>query len=210
LAVRDRDRTKIEKNFAPMVVGRSLGSVPGITVPSDQGRPRTSQVVGHWPALISRDKVKVVVTAGNERREVTADAPATTVQPPEAQLSSGRAAVAVDEATVVVPLMRLCLGRSGDKGDMANVGLRARSDAIYRWMVDYLTSDVVVKYFQGVCEGPVDRFELPNLNAVNFLLHRSLGGGGSLSLRFDPQGKTFAQYLLAMRIEVPASLIPTV
>ena len=106
-----------------------------------------------------------------------------------------------------VPLLRLCLARSGDKGDTANIGVIARSEAIYAWVLEHLTPAFVKRHFDDVCHGEVERFELPNLLAVNFLLHRSLGGGGTLSLLVDAQGKTYAQYLLAAEVEVPESLI---
>ena len=108
---------------------------------------------------------------------------------------------------VRVPLIRLCLARSGDKGDTANIGVIARSEAIYAWVLEHLTPAFVKRYFDDVCEGEVERFELPNLLAVNFLLHRSLGGGGTSSLLLDAQGKTYAQFLLAATVEVPESLV---
>jgi hypothetical protein len=111
------------------------------------------------------------------------------------------------DRTIRVPLMRLCLARSGDKGDTANIGVIARSEPIYAWMLEHLTPAFVKRYFDDVCEGEVERFELPNLLAVNFLLHRSLGGGGTLSLLLDAQGKTYAQFLLAATVEVPESLL---
>jgi hypothetical protein len=77
-------------------------------------------------------------------------------------------------------------------------------------MLKNLTAETVRQHFEGVCLGEVERFELPNLDAVNFLLHGSLGGGGTLSLRFDAQGKTYAQYLLAMKVEVPVYLVASV
>ena len=113
----------------------------------------------------------------------------------------------ISERTIRVPLIRLCLARSGDKGDTANIGVIARSEAIYEWMREHLTPAFVKRYFDDVCHGEVERFELPNLRAVNFLLHRSLGGGGTLSLLLDAQGKTYAQFLLAATVEVPESLI---
>ena len=111
------------------------------------------------------------------------------------------------ERMVRVPLVRLCLARSGDKGDTANIGVIARTEAIYAWMLEHLTPAFVKRHFDDVCQGEVERFELPNLLAVNFLLHRSLGGGGTLSLLLDAQGKTYAQYLLAAEVEVPEGLI---
>ena len=106
-----------------------------------------------------------------------------------------------------MPLSRLCLARSGDKGDTSNVGVLARSDAIYAWMVEHITPAFVKQRFAGICRGEVERHEVPNLSAVNFLLHESLGGGGTLSLILDPQGKTYAQYLLATEVEVDAALL---
>lgn len=111
------------------------------------------------------------------------------------------------ERTVRVQLVRLCLARSGDKGDIANIGVIARSEAIYAWVLEHLTPAFVKRYFDDVCEGEVERFELPNLLAVNFLLHQSLGGGGTRSLLLDAQGKTYAQYLLAAMVEVPEGLL---
>ena len=111
------------------------------------------------------------------------------------------------EDRVRVPLSRLCLARSGDKGDTCNVGVIARSEAIYGWMVRHLTSSFVKGRFEGIAHGEVERFELRNLLALNFLLHESLGGGGTLSLLLDAQGKTYAQYLLAAQVLVDRQLL---
>jgi hypothetical protein len=103
---------------------------------------------------------------------------------------------------VKVQLTRLAHARSGDKGDTANIGLIALSDELYPILVREVTAERVKQHFKGVCHGEVDRFELPNLGALNFLLHESLGGGGTLSLMTDAQGKTFSTALLRMEIEV--------
>ncbi|HEV3363830.1 MAG TPA: terpene utilization protein AtuA, partial [Acidimicrobiia bacterium] len=109
--------------------------------------------------------------------------------------------------TVKVPLSRLCLARSGDKGDTCNVGVLARNESIYGWIVENLTPAFVKQRFAGICKGDVERHEVPNLLACNFLLHESLGGGGTMSLLLDAQGKTYAQYLLATEVEVEADLL---
>lgn len=101
-----------------------------------------------------------------------------------------------------VQLAKLAHARSGDKGDTANVGLIALSDALYPILVREVTAERVKQHFRGICHGEVERFELPNLGALNFLLHESLGGGGTLSLMTDAQGKTFSTALLRMEIEV--------
>lgn len=102
-----------------------------------------------------------------------------------------------------IQLVKLAHARSGDKGDTANVGLIALSDEVYPTLVREVTAARVKEHFKGICKGDVERFELPNLGALNFLLHHSLGGGGTLSLMTDAQGKTFSTALLRMMIDVP-------
>ena len=101
-----------------------------------------------------------------------------------------------------VRLTELAHARSGDKGDTANVGLIALKDEFYPILVREVTAERVKQHFEGICHGEVERFELPNLGALNFLLHESLGGGGTLSLMTDAQGKTFSTALLRMEIEI--------
>lgn len=105
-----------------------------------------------------------------------------------------------------VKLLQIAHARSGDKGDTANVGLIALRPEFYPVLVKEVTVDKVKRHFKGICEGPVERFELPNLNALNFLLHESLGGGGTLSLKTDAQGKTYGAALLRMEIDLPIEL----
>ena len=102
-----------------------------------------------------------------------------------------------------IKLIRLAHARSGDKGDTANIGLIALSEHFYPVLVREVTAERVKKHFRGICRGKVERFELPNLGALNFLLHESLGGGGTLSLMTDAQGKTFSTALLRMEIDIP-------
>src|SRR5947207_1170059 len=101
-----------------------------------------------------------------------------------------------------IQLLKLAHARSGDKGDTANIGLIALREETYPVLVREVTAERVKHNFQGVCKGDVERFELPNLSALNFLLHESLGGGGTLSLMTDAQGKTFSTALLRLEIEV--------
>jgi hypothetical protein len=101
-----------------------------------------------------------------------------------------------------VRLTQLAHARSGDKGDTANVGLIALREELYPLLAREVTASRVKEHFRGICKGEVERFELPNLGALNFLLHESLGGGGTLSLMTDAQGKTFSTALLRMEIEV--------
>jgi hypothetical protein len=100
-------------------------------------------------------------------------------------------------------LLKLAHARSGDKGDTANVGLIALREEFYPLLAREVTAARVKEHFRGICKGEVERFQLPNLCALNFLLHESLGGGGTLSLMTDAQGKTFSTALLRMEIDVP-------
>ncbi|MBY0504397.1 MAG: hypothetical protein K2X03_10825 [Bryobacteraceae bacterium] len=101
-----------------------------------------------------------------------------------------------------IALSEIAHARSGDKGDMANIGVIAYQPQHYPVLVREVTAERVKSYFGNFVKGEVERFELPNLGALNFLLHESLGGGGTLSLRIDAQGKTMSAALLRMEIEV--------
>jgi len=99
-------------------------------------------------------------------------------------------------------LIEIAHGRSGDKGDLVNIGLIARKPEDYPILVREVTADRVKQHFAGVCRGNVERFELPNLGALNFLLHQALDGGGTMALKADPQGKTYSAALLRMEIDI--------
>jgi hypothetical protein len=107
-----------------------------------------------------------------------------------------------------VPLGRIAHARSGDKGDASNVGLIADSPELFEVIQREVGAERVAAHFSRVCFGRVERFEVPNLLALNFLLHDSLGGGGTASLLTDAQGKTHGQGLLELEIEVPEPLVP--
>ncbi|HEV3333257.1 MAG TPA: hypothetical protein VG096_19855 [Bryobacteraceae bacterium] len=109
-----------------------------------------------------------------------------------------------------VPLSRIAHTRSGDKGDTCNIGVIVYDDHHYQALVREVTAERVKKHFGGFVDGEVERFELPNLGALNFLLHRALGGGGTVSLRTDAQGKTFGAALLSLEIELRAEEITAV
>lgn len=101
-----------------------------------------------------------------------------------------------------IQLLKLAHARSGDKGDTANVGLISFKDEYYPVLVREVTAERVKQHFGEIVKGGVERFELPNLKALNFLLHESLGGGGTRSLMTDAQGKTFSTALLRMQIDI--------
>jgi len=105
-----------------------------------------------------------------------------------------------------VKLIQLAHGRSGDKGDTANVGVIALKPEYYEILKKEVTTERVKDHFGDMVKGPIERFEMPNIGALNFLLHNALGGGGTITLKHDAQGKTLSTALLRMEIEVPDNL----
>lgn len=109
-----------------------------------------------------------------------------------------------------VKLIKIAHGRSGDKGNGSNVGIIVRNPEIYPFLKETLTAERVKEHMKDICKGDVERYELPNLGALNFILNESLGGGGTVSLKLDAQGKTHASTLLRMDVEVPEKLLDLV
>jgi hypothetical protein len=109
-----------------------------------------------------------------------------------------------------VELRRMAHARSGDKGDTANVGVIAYTPAAYAFLKEHLTADRVAAHFGGMINGPVERFELDNLDALNFLLHGALDGGGTVSLMTDAQGKVYSTALLRMKLDTPQEVLDSV
>ena len=109
-----------------------------------------------------------------------------------------------------VRLIDIAHGRSGDKGDGSNVGIIARHEDIYPFLRENLTAERVKEHMKHICKGQVERYEMENIGALNFVLHESLGGGGTVSLKLDAQGKTHASMLLRMEMEVPRELLDLV
>ena len=107
-----------------------------------------------------------------------------------------------------VPLYAMAHARSGDKGDASNVGVIAYDDRAYAILSRQLTAEAVKDHFGDLVAGEVERYEMPNLRALNFILHDSLGGGGSASLKTDAQGKTHGMAMLRLEIEVPEDYAP--
>lgn len=105
-----------------------------------------------------------------------------------------------------MPLSRIAHTRSGDKGDTSNIGVIALDPRHYPVLVREVTAERVKQHMGDLVRGPVERYELPNLGALNFILHEALGGGGTISLRVDAQGKSMAAALLSLEIEVPVGV----
>ncbi len=209
-SVRDHDRSKCE-HFGKQLPTMILAGPSGMAV-TGSGRPRPQQVVAYWPTLIERARVKTKVTIiGTDMNRLALDVAVDRDLPDMARLeplSKKQPSKAYDTTNVTRVLLReLAYARSGDKGDTCNIGLLARSEMIYDWLKGYLTESRVKEFFTGINKGDVTRYELDNLWALNFLLDETLGGGGTRSLMVDPQGKTLAQALLQMTVEVPSDVL---
>ncbi len=208
LGVRDSNREKVEA-FTRKSTSLVLNSVPGVALVG--ARPRVEEVVAFWPCLVPASEVTANVTLLDSSH--TFQIPWTPAQgeasspPADLPECQEKAPTPAKGRSVRVPLRELCYARSGDKGDTCNIGVVSRSQEIYDWICHELTAPRLKDYFSELCQGRVERFEIPNLLALNFLLHQSLGGGGTLSLRIDPQGKTLADALLLMEVEVPEELL---
>ncbi len=188
--------------FAGEIAPMAISTAQGLTG-FFAGRPKVQPVVRLFSFL--QDKAATPVAVEVDGKEVPARIAtgAVRLDPPPAPALEAREAGA---DAVRVRLVDLAWGRSGDKGDIANIGILARKPEYLPYIRSALTEDVVKAYFAHLCKGPVERFDLPGSHALNFLLHESLGGGGIASLRIDPQGKGFAQMLLDIEIPVPADL----
>ena len=168
------------------------------------GRPTVSPLIRHRAFLVPKDRVRVTVDIGTNRQEIAI--PRGVAAQPAAAAPVPAPSTGHHGPGRMVPLFALACARSGDKGDSVNIGVIARRPDLVPVLRAHLTEDRVRDYFGGLVLGPVERFELPGTGAFNFLLKGALGGGGTSSLRNDPQGKTFAQMLLDIGVEVPASL----
>ena len=192
--------------FIRGVTGLALAAPAGLAM-FNAGRPRPSPVVRLFTCLVPRDLPRVEVRLDGAAVAVPAaagqpfDRAAVRRPPPPAAGATGT-------ALAVVPLEALAVARSGDKGNRANIGVIARRPEYLPWLWRALTTEAVAARFRHFLKGPVERFLLPGPAAINFVLHDVLGGGGVASLRNDPQGKAYAQILLAAPVELPRRLAP--
>jgi hypothetical protein len=168
------------------------------------GRPRVAPAIGVYHLLVDKASVDVTVRIGDEVSPVAISAgdPAGVVGTPE--LPDGDGSASRDPA-FSVPLRRLAYARSGDKGNNANIGVIARRPEFASVIAEQVTAERVHRYFAQYLQGRVRRWEMPGLSALNFVLEGALGGrGGTSTLRYDPQGKSFGAMLLEIPIAVPA------
>lgn len=193
--------------FAREIAPSGTSWSPGTTGPA-AGRPSPSPLIKPFSFLLDKAEVPVSVLIGG--REIAVEIPSGGAARP------GRAAVAPpapwqrpDEAHVEVPLIRLAFARSGDKGNLANIGIVARRPDLLPLIWAEVTPETVGRYFAHLAGGPVERFHLPGIAGINYVVHDALAGGGPASPRMDPLGKGMGQMLLDLPVSVPRSLAAT-
>ncbi len=209
-SVYDNDKSKLikfGKSLAPLI----LSGPPGVAVTS--GRPRIHTVMSYWPALIHKLKINAkVFDLDNSKSFVVPSVTNFEGDPvcPKLNVHNSSKDFSTNKLefknSVKVKLFELCQARSGDKGDMANIGVASRNKEIYLFLKEHLTANFVKNIFKNFCKGQVVRYELDNLNSLNFLLEEALDGGGTESLLIDAQGKTLASALLNIELNVPMNI----
>jgi len=187
------------------IFGRELGSIGLSTAPGVtgiySGRPKPTPVVKLFTLFLNKSALPPPTLTIAETPATPLTIPLTGgYTPPEPQ--HGETAPDTTD-TITIPLEKLAYARSGDKGNSANIAIFARKPEYLPWLRRILTPESITAQLSHLVSGPAERFEAPGLNALNFLLHNALGGGGMASLRIDPQGKAYAQMVLEMKIPAP-------
>ncbi|WGO95170.1 DUF1446 domain-containing protein [Pseudomonas viciae] len=205
IAVRHPDRVALVL-FSKEIAQAATGMAPGLTGLVG-GRPAVSPLIRLFSFLIDKATCRLYIELDGQPHPCTLPAlePLETIDlpiPPDLPKTHGR-------ADASVPLVKLAVARSGDKGNHSNIGVIAREPEYLPWIAEALTPEVMVDWMSHVLDprlGRVERWYLPGTHSLNFLLENALGGGGVASLRIDPQGKAFAQQLLEIQIPVPQSI----
>ncbi len=185
------------------LAGLILAGPPGVTVFG--GRPAVMPAYGYWPALIPRNKVTARLNFNGNITEYNCDMGPCGI--PERKPEAALPEIDQQGEKIKVPLSQIAHARSGDKGDLVNIGVAVLKPEFFPVLLREVTEDKVQKLFTTNTHGKVTRYRLDNIHAVNFVLQNSLNGGGTVSLLLDNQGKTLSQALLTMEIEVEAALL---
>lgn len=204
LSVQSADKNALEifsREFIPAATAMAQ-SITGFS----GGRPSVTPVVRLFSCLVPKSSLPVNVDAGgkNVSAPIAAGVAALAAAP---AVAIDNTPVAEEGTSVSVPLVALAYGRSGDKGNSANIGVIARRAEFVSLLREQLTAEAVKQYMAHFFKGEAQRFELPGLMAFNFLFADALGGGGMASLRYDPQGKMLAQILMDFPLSVPKSWV---
>ena len=207
VAVKHAQKRAVEifsREIAPASTGMGQG-IAGVM----GGRPAVQPVIRLHSCLVSKARVPVEVRIADMSFNVPIRIHGLDIPPrkiPDCANAPIKASIR-SASDVVVPLVTLAYGRSGDKGDLSNIAILARKEGYLSFIEAQVTANSVAKYMAHILRGPVERFDWPGLMGFNFVLHGVLGGGGTSSLRYDPQGKAHAQMLMDFPVCIPAALL---
>jgi hypothetical protein len=199
----DPDSKKVEK-FSSKIVELGLANIPGFTATAPPGKGSPSII--HWPSLISQRHIQQKVFIDEKEivvESIAPDSPAGTINAKEVSIPPRPGG-----KTVRMPFGRVFATRSGDKGGNANLGVWAKTPQAYAFLREFLTIDKLKGLLKDLSAFEMERYEFPNLLAVNFYIKGVLGEGVAASLRSDPQAKTLGEYLRAKIIDLPESIAP--
>jgi acyclic terpene utilization AtuA family protein len=208
VVVKDPDPDKVGRRFSGAAVELALSSYPGFFLTTPPGEATAYAV--YWPATLPAGLVPMRVVMEDREWEVTSEAPragAKGREEPVPEFATNREDAPRNSAVIRIPLGTIAGARSGDKGGNANVGFWVRTNAEYRWIEQYLTTERLHALLPEADGLQIDRYELSNLLALNFVIHGLLGEGVSSSTRTDPQAKSLGEFLRARWVEVPKELI---
>jgi hypothetical protein len=206
ITVMDNDKERVGRAFSQTVVEMATANVPGLSLMQPPGD--ASEYLVYWPALVDSKHIRQnVFLLGSDGAEERVIEPVPPAPPLELKLAAPPQVAVAAQPTVNQPFGRLFGTRSGDKGGNANLGVWARSPAGWSFLSEFLTVARLKQLLPDLEAYVIDRYELPNLFALNFYVRGLLGDGVAASTRLDPQAKTLGEYLRAKRIDLPASLL---
>lgn len=204
VTVMDQDRGKVGRRFSNAAVALALANYPGFTMTAPPGKE--SPFVVYWPTMVAQPVS--VVTVGGTSVEVPPTSPvADRIVAPEAVAGGSVATADADNGLVFAPIGRVVGARSGDKGGDANLGVWARSDPAYAWLDEFLTVERLRELIPEARDLTMERYRLPNLRAVNFVLVGFLGEGVASSTKLDPQAKSLGEYFRAKVVPIPEAVL---
>ncbi|MEM7587800.1 MAG: acyclic terpene utilization AtuA family protein [Acidobacteriota bacterium] len=202
VSAKDPDRKKVGRRFSSAAVEMALANYPGFNLTAPPGKESPFGV--YWPALVSSQAIEHQVVFEGQTIEIP-HTPGEVPEPLPAPLAEP--AHYPDTATEMAPLGRVCGARSGDKGGNANLGVWTETDAAFEWLSGFLTSDRLHELIPEARDLSIDRYPLPNLRALNFVLRGFLGDGVAASLATDAQAKGLGEFLRSRRVEIPSALL---
>jgi hypothetical protein len=205
VTVKDADAKKIGRPFSSAAVEIALASYPGCMLTSPPGDASMYGV--YWPSLVANEEVEQVVVLDDGRRMPVQSPPATTTARAEAPSTRLQAATSARREVLRAPLGTLVGARSGDKGGNANVGVWVETDEAFDWLSRGLTVEKFKELLPETKEYDVDRYDLPNIRALNFVVRGLLGEGVAAGTRQDPQAKGLGEWLRSRHVNIPVDLL---